>query len=320
MYILFVKLSFLHARAKMKIYQTGIPVFWEIKTQIKLVTPNPVASEESNYANPGFALSAFQPPLTLHINLVIPDYSHLWDWGDKCRSREMKRLLSLFPVFLCYQRCSARDPLSKDVPSKTSFYRRLPFLNNCSFHPFSHPKENCKMHRTIYGGDYQIRLIGSHWFARQFLLCNKLHQWNSLKMYLYSIDPRPGILIQDQIFQSNRAENWPIWESTYRLDNNCSLWIYQHREVLYRYLSGMCEAEYFPTGRGWKFTGWGVRWGKKARKWTDQKIPDTYLPKNIYGFKETGWKGEYRAFCLWKIEFCNKLDNISQYESPQSLG
>ena len=35
------------------------------------------------------------------------------------------------------------------------------------------------MHRTIYGGDYQIRLIGSHWFARQFLLCNKLHQLNS---------------------------------------------------------------------------------------------------------------------------------------------
>lgn len=111
----------------------------------------------------------------------------------------------------------------KMFPSKTSFYRRLPFLNNCSFHPFSHPKENCKMHRTIYGGDYQIRLIGSHWFARQFLLCNKLHQLYSLKMYLYSIDPRPGILIQDQIFQSNRAENWPIWESTYRLDNSCSL-------------------------------------------------------------------------------------------------
>ena len=121
MYILFVKSYSLHAREKMKIYQTGIPVFWEIKTQIKLVTPNPVASEESNYANPGFALSAFQPPLTLHINLVIPHHSHLWGWGDKCRLREMKRLLSLFPVFLCSQRCSARDPLSKDVPVENLF-------------------------------------------------------------------------------------------------------------------------------------------------------------------------------------------------------
>ena len=206
MYILFVKLSFLHARAKMKIYQTGIPVFWEIKTQIKLVTPNPVASEESNYANPGFALSSLLSLCTLTSSYPTIPTSGI----EETNVGRGRGFCHCFRFSFVINAAAQGIRFPKMFPSKTSFYRRLPFLNNCSFHPFSHPKENCKMQRTIYGGDYQIRLIRSHWFARQFLLCNKLHQWNSLKMYLYSIDPRPGILIQDQIFQSNRAENWPI--------------------------------------------------------------------------------------------------------------
>ena len=131
-----------------------------------------------------FSHFSFQPQLSVQ---HLPSTRPFRPYREKCRGR-WKGVSSLFPGF----------PLLPQHHNGIPFQKMLSFFIALSqqsflFHPFFYPEENCKMHITISGEDYQIRLIGDNicfllnlYFAIKYINPNALSGTKS-----------PGILFLD---------------------------------------------------------------------------------------------------------------------------